>query len=129
MARRGSSTAEATTDKTVQVADEVTTNTTAPADSTATKAEKPAAVPVDLAPFKEAVATALDSADPNTGKLTTEALAPVNKVYRQIDKVEGKDQARGWVEDQSKAATWARVTSPKWTRTKSACRSPVPTWP
>jgi hypothetical protein len=98
MARRSNSQTDETPDATVEAPAESTTDT-APQE-----AAKPEAAPVDLTPFKEAVATVLQSADESTGELTAEQLAPVNEVYRAIDGVKGKNQARGWVEDQMKAA-------------------------
>lgn len=97
MARRSNSqTDETPTDTTVE----------APVESNDTKkaAEKTPEVPVDLGPFQAAVNEAITHADENTGELSLENLAPVNEAYRQIDGVKGKNSARGWVEDQMKAA-------------------------
>jgi hypothetical protein len=98
MARRSNSQTDETPDATVETPAESTTTEAPKADA------KPEAAPVDLTPFKEAVATVLQSADESTGELTAEQLAPVNEVYRGLDGVKAKNQARGWVEDQMKAA-------------------------
>jgi hypothetical protein len=70
----------------------------------APKAKAPKAEPADLGPFQEAATAAVEEADESTGELPEEAIASVNKVYREIEGVKGKNQARGWLDEQMKAA-------------------------
>src|SRR4051794_19501204 len=70
----------------------------------APKAKAPKAEPADLGPFQEAATAAVEEADESTGELPEEAIASVNKVYREIEGVKGKNQARTWIDEQMKAA-------------------------
>lgn len=100
MARR-SSTTEAP-ESTETVAPEVTEEAaTEVATESAPKAEDK---PVDLGPFQAAAEKAIGEADASTGDLPKDAVDSVNKVYREIDGVKGKNQARGWLDEQMKAA-------------------------
>lgn len=70
-------------------------------------AEAPAKVedkPADLGPFQDAANKAIESTDETTGDVSKEAIDSVNKVYRDIDGVKGKNQARAWLDEQMKAA-------------------------
>lgn len=99
MARRSSTTEATSTDE--GTAPEVTEEpTTEAAPEAPAKEDKP----VDLAPFQAAAEEALGQADPSTGDLPKDAIDSVNKVYREIDGVKGKNQARAWLDDQMKAA-------------------------
>ncbi len=101
MARRGNNTAaEPTTDETVETLAEATEPTPA-AEVKETKEPTPEA---DLTPFKAAVEAALAEADVSTGDLPKTATDSVNKVYREIDGVKGKNAARNYLDDQMKAA-------------------------
>lgn len=99
MARRGQQNPaeEPTPTETVETAVE------AP-EETVTEAPAEAAVEADLTPFKDAATAALAEADPNTGDLPESAIESVNKVYRDIDGVKGKNAARSFLEDEMKKA-------------------------
>jgi hypothetical protein len=93
---------EETTSETTEAPVEETTE-----ESTETT-EKAEATPVDLTAFKAAAEEAVAGADESTGDVTAEGVDALNKVYREIDGVKGKNQARGWLEDQMKAAIVGR---------------------
>lgn len=96
MARRSSNPEpESTEPEAPEVTDEATT---APAE---TKTEDK---PVDLGPFQTAAEAAISQADPSTGDLPKDAIDSVNKVYREIDGIKGKNAARAWLDEQMKAA-------------------------
>lgn len=104
MARRSNTQApaEATSDESVETpVEEQNTETTE--SSTETEA-----APVDLGPFQEAAQAAVESADESTGDLPADAIDSLNKVYREIDGVKGKNQARSWLEDKMKEAIVGR---------------------
>jgi hypothetical protein len=89
------------------------TTTEAPAEeqaSTTTEApaEAKAEVEIDLTDFKAAAEQAVSEADTSTGDLPTASIDAVNKVYREIDGVKGKNQARAWIEEQMKASIVAK---------------------
>lgn len=89
---------EGTEEAAVEATDEGT-------EETATEAPaKEEAAPVDLGPFQAAAEEAVSSADDSTGDPTEESINNLNKVYREIDGVKGKNQARSWLEDQMKSA-------------------------
>jgi hypothetical protein len=70
----------------------------------APKAKAPKAEPADLGPFQEAATAAVEEADKTTGDLSEEVIDSVNKVYREIEGVKGKNQARAWLDEEMKAA-------------------------
>lgn len=106
MARRSNKATEATetavteapVEETVETTEETTEATEAPA------AEATEETPIDLGPFQAAANEAVSQADESTGDLTTELINSVNTVYRDIDGIKGKNQARSWLEEQMKAA-------------------------
>jgi hypothetical protein len=106
MARR-SSTAEpeVTEDAVTETDAEVTEDSTeTPAEESTTEAPKAEDKPIDLGPFQAAAEDAITKADASTGDLPKDSLDAVNKVYREIEGVKGKNQARGWLDEQMKAA-------------------------
>lgn len=113
MARR-SSTAQAPVEEVVETpAEELDTETVEEAveETTEAPAQAPAkeeAPEADLTPFKEAAAAALEEADHSTGDLPKIAIDSVNKVYREIDGVKGKNQARTWLDEEMKASIVAK---------------------
>lgn len=102
MARRSNSPAPeadtTTVDETV-VEEPTTEGTEAPAEETKTEAPE-----ADLTEFKAAATQAVSEADESTGDLPASAIDAVNKVYREIDGVKGKNAARSWIEAEMKAA-------------------------
>lgn len=100
MARRSSTTQKAAENDTKAAEAPVEEPTTTDSTATESTEEKP----VDLEPFKKAATDAVATADESTGDLSKEAIDSVNKVYREIEGVKGKNQARGYIEDQMKLA-------------------------
>lgn len=66
--------------------------------------EETPAPEADLTEFKAAANQAVSEADESTGDLPASAIDAVNKVYRDIDGVKGKNTARSWIEAEMKAA-------------------------
>jgi len=60
--------------------------------------------PIDLTGFQSAVAEALEGADTSTGDIAPAGLESVNKVYRELDGIKSKNQARAWIDEQMKHA-------------------------
>lgn len=98
MARRGNTQAqvEDTTTEAPEVEEQTTEQEVAEASTEA--------VEVDLTPFKDAATAAVESADESTGDLSVEAIDSVNKVYREIDGIKGKNAARNWLDEEMKNA-------------------------
>jgi len=97
MARRSSNPEpESTETEAPEATDEATT-----APAAEVKADEK---PADLGPFQTAAEAAISQADPSTGDLPKDAIDSVNKVYREIDGVKGKNAARAWLDEQMKAA-------------------------
>lgn len=110
MARRGN-TNESTSTETPEVTDETTETPTETPTEAPVAEVKVEEKPVDLTDFRAAAEAAVTEMDESTGELPVESIAKVNEAYRAIDGVKGKNQARGWVEDQMKAAITSKPPS------------------
>jgi hypothetical protein len=108
MARRNSTTkTDEVTEGTAPEATETeSTEGTAP-EATEPKADDKAEAPIDLTSFKEATAKAVGQRDESTGEVPAEAIAEVNTAYRELDGIKPKNAAKGWIEDEMKAAITA----------------------
>jgi hypothetical protein len=107
MARRTAAAAAETTPEVVDEAantDAAEAPTEPAAEATAPAAEKVEDKPVDLEPFKASAEAAIGQADKTTGDLSEEVIDSVNKVYREIEGVKGKNQARAWLDEEMKSA-------------------------
>lgn len=109
MARRGTQTEEKPetgAETPIEQLAEGQVETTEPDTETpeAPAAEAEAKPEVDLTSFQEAAAKAVSERDESTGDVPQASIDEVNKVYREIDGVKGKNQARAWIDDQMKAA-------------------------
>jgi hypothetical protein len=106
MARRSNS--PAPVEETPEVTtDEVTPDETpeTPQESTETPAaEAPAEEEVDLTAFTEAVNAAVSEADTSTGDVPKASIDAVNKVYREVPSLKGKNAARASLDAAMKAA-------------------------
>lgn len=105
MARRSNTqapveeTPEVVTDETPETPVEEPTTEAPQAD-----AEKPAEEEVDLTAFTEAVNAAVEEADASTGDVPKAAIDAVNKVYREVPSLKGKNAARASLDAAMKSA-------------------------
>jgi hypothetical protein len=99
MARRGSS-AVADTEVNENV-DSTTEEPQAPETTPEAPAEEPE---VDLTAFQAAAQSASEEADTTTGEVPPAAIEEVNKAYREINGLKGKNKARAWLEERMMAA-------------------------
>lgn len=108
MARRKA--AEETTVETVEVETPTEENTVSEnteaveVENTEAVEAKAPEVEADLTDFEAALEAGADSADPETGNPSEEAVANLNKAYQSIPNVKGKNRARQIVEDKMKHA-------------------------
>lgn len=100
MARRSSTPAPEAETVTPEVTDE-STEVTATEAAPEEKAPEPE---VDLTEFQNAAQQAVAERDESTGDLSTASIEAVNKIYREIDGIKGKNAARSWIEAQMKAS-------------------------
>lgn len=108
MARRSSTpqAETAVTDETDVSVETVTDETETPVEAV-TEAVTETPVPpveVDLTDFKNAAEAAASLADEATGDLPKEAIDAVNKVYREIEGIKGKNRARDYLDEMMKEA-------------------------
>lgn len=92
MARRNSNTDTASTEA------EVTPTEGTEPEAQTTTTEAPAEAEVNIAPFVEAVEKAVAERDESTGVLSADVIESVNKVYRDLDGIKGKNAAKKSIE-------------------------------